>query len=121
MARVESTSPKRPHPLVQGERYRQIHPPRASGIQGYQRGSEMKESGLHYQNAGVDDEAESAGLQALAERVRRTFELAGEAGAPGSVLLDLGYFANVVQVAPGLGIAVSTDGVGTKLLVAEML
>ena len=81
----------------------------------------MKESGLHYRNAGVDDEAESAGLQALAQRVRRTFKLAGEAGAPGSVLLDLGYFANVVQVAPGLGIAVSTDGVGTKLLVAEML
>ena len=34
-------------------------------------------------------------------------------------VLDIGYFANVVPVAPNLGIAISTDGVGTKLLVAQ--
>jgi phosphoribosylformylglycinamidine cyclo-ligase len=34
-------------------------------------------------------------------------------------VLDVGYFANVVPVAPNLGIAISTDGVGTKLLVAQ--
>ena len=79
------------------------------------------ERGLDYQSAGVDDVGEGGGLSGLLDRVRRTFELAGKPGEPGGVHLELGYFANVVEVAPGLGIAVSTDGVGTKLLIAEML
>jgi phosphoribosylformylglycinamidine cyclo-ligase len=47
--------------------------------------------------------------------------LAGRPGEPGAVRLDLGHFANVVEIGPDLGLAISTDGVGTKLLVAEML
>jgi phosphoribosylformylglycinamidine cyclo-ligase len=34
-------------------------------------------------------------------------------------VLPNGYFANVIPVAPNLGVAISTDGVGTKLLVAQ--
>src|SRR5262249_56206361 len=33
--------------------------------------------------------------------------------------LEMGWFANVVAVAPNVGIAISTDGVGTKLLIAQ--
>ncbi len=80
-----------------------------------------EEKGMDYRSAGVDDVGEEAALWALGERVRGTFGLAGAKGEVGGVHLDLGHFANVVEVAPGLGIAVSTDGVGTKLLVAEML
>jgi phosphoribosylformylglycinamidine cyclo-ligase len=80
-----------------------------------------EEKGLDYAGAGVDAEGAEVALERLAARVRRTFGFAGSAGRPGAVHLDLGYFANVVEVAPGLGIAVSTDGVGTKLLVAQML
>jgi phosphoribosylformylglycinamidine cyclo-ligase len=54
-------------------------------------------------------------LDALLRWVRPTFGYA--AGA--HPVLDVGYFANVVPVAPNLGIAISTDGVGTKLLVAQ--
>jgi phosphoribosylformylglycinamidine cyclo-ligase len=54
-------------------------------------------------------------LDALLRWVRPTFEHARGARP----VLDIGYFANVVPVAPGLGIAISTDGVGTKLLVAQ--
>jgi phosphoribosylformylglycinamidine cyclo-ligase len=36
-------------------------------------------------------------------------------------VLGSGHYANVLEVAPGLGIAVSTDGVGTKVIVAEQL
>jgi phosphoribosylformylglycinamidine cyclo-ligase len=56
-----------------------------------------------------------SGLGALLRWIRPTFDL-----APGArPVLDIGYFANVVPVSDTLGIAISTDGVGTKLLVAE--
>jgi phosphoribosylformylglycinamidine cyclo-ligase len=81
----------------------------------------MTDSKLDYRSAGVDTAGADAALGPLAQHVRRTFGFAGAPGVPGGVRLDLGYFANVIEVAPNLGIAVSTDGVGTKLLVAEML
>ena len=57
----------------------------------------------------------SGGLSALLRWIRPTFDLA--AGA--RPVLDIGYFANVVPVSETLGVAISTDGVGTKLLVAQ--
>jgi phosphoribosylformylglycinamidine cyclo-ligase len=81
----------------------------------------MSERRMDYRSAGVEDVSEESGLRGLAERVRRTFKLVGGPGTAGAVHLDLGYFANVVEVAPNLGLAISTDGVGTKLLVAEMM
>jgi phosphoribosylformylglycinamidine cyclo-ligase len=84
-------------------------------------GVQMNKSRADYRSAGVDNISEGQGLGALAERVRSTFGLAGATGEPGGVRLDLGYFANVVEIAPNLGLAISTDGVGTKLLVAEMV
>jgi phosphoribosylformylglycinamidine cyclo-ligase len=36
-------------------------------------------------------------------------------------LLDLGYFANVIRLSSDISIAISTDGVGTKLMIAQML
>ncbi len=81
----------------------------------------MNRKDLDYRAAGVDNIAEADALRALTSRVRRSFSFAGEPGQPGAVHLDLGYFANVVEVADGVGLAVSTDGVGTKLLVAELM
>src|SRR3989442_3219567 len=69
--------------------------------------------GLTEQQAGVGSVGE--GLDALLRWVRSTYGYA--AGARPA--LDIGYFANVVPVAPNLGIAISTDGVGTKLLLAQ--
>jgi phosphoribosylformylglycinamidine cyclo-ligase len=59
--------------------------------------------------------AVGSGMEALLRWVRPTFDFA--AGA--RPVLDIGYFANVIPVAPNLGVAISTDGVGTKLLVAQ--
>src|SRR6185503_11540565 len=70
-------------------------------------------AGLTERAAGVGPVG--SGLQALLRWVRPTFDYA--AGARPT--LDIGYFANVVPVGPNLGVAISTDGVGTKLLVAE--
>src|SRR5205814_431054 len=69
--------------------------------------------GLTERQAGVGSVGEA--LEALLRWVRPTFGYA--AGARPA--LEIGYFANVVPVAPNLGIAISTDGVGTKLLVAQ--
>jgi phosphoribosylformylglycinamidine cyclo-ligase len=70
-------------------------------------------AGLTERDAGVAPVGSALG--ALLRWVRPTFEY-----APGSrPTMDVGYFANVVPVAPNLGIAISTDGVGTKLLIAQ--
>src|SRR5438445_8567855 len=69
--------------------------------------------GLTEREAGVG--TVGPGLDALLRWVRPTFGYAGDARP----VLDIGYFANVIPVAPNLGIAISTDGVGTKLLVAQ--
>jgi phosphoribosylformylglycinamidine cyclo-ligase len=69
---------------------------------------------LTEEQAGVGRVGEA--LAALLRWVRPTFAYAGEDRRPA---LDIGYFANVIPVAPNLGVAISTDGVGTKLLVAQ--
>ncbi len=81
----------------------------------------MTDPRLDYRIAGVDSVGEADALGALTDRIRRTFTYAGVRGTPGAVVLDLGYFANVIEIGGGQGLAVSTDGVGTKLLVAEMM
>jgi phosphoribosylformylglycinamidine cyclo-ligase len=67
-----------------------------------------------YARSGVDTAAADAGVAALVG-VLRTIELGRAARA---VPLP-GHFAAVLEVAPNLGIALGTDGVGSKLIVAE--
>jgi phosphoribosylformylglycinamidine cyclo-ligase len=75
-----------------------------------------KKQSLSYQTAGVDSDQKDQAMQRLGNWVERSFAL-----RPSEVKLPLGYFANVIDVGNGIGIALSTDGVGTKILVAEML
>jgi phosphoribosylformylglycinamidine cyclo-ligase len=67
-----------------------------------------------YDAVGVTAVHEQGSLGELADWVRRTFTL--NAVRPS---LPLGYYANVLPVRADLAIAISTDGVGTKLLIAE--
>jgi phosphoribosylformylglycinamidine cyclo-ligase len=60
------------------------------------------------------------GLEALLNQLRPTNQFR-EGKSSGRSVLDIGYFANVIEFAPGLGLALTTDGVGTKILIAEML
>ncbi len=75
-----------------------------------------KKQPLSYQTAGVDSDQKDQAMERLGNWVERSFTL-----RLGEVKLPLGYFANVIDGGNGMGIAVSTDGVGTKILVAEML
>jgi len=69
-----------------------------------------------YESAGVEASHEEVNLEGLGKWISATFDL-----NPCRPLLPLGYFANVLPLSPEIGLAFSTDGVGTKLLIAEML
>jgi phosphoribosylformylglycinamidine cyclo-ligase len=67
-----------------------------------------------YAAAGVDTREADRGVGALVD-VLRTIE-------PGRESLSVplpGHYASVIRVAPGLGIALATDSVGSKVIVAE--
>jgi phosphoribosylformylglycinamidine cyclo-ligase len=67
-----------------------------------------------YAAAGVDTRQADRAVDALVG-VLRTIEL----DRPSASVLPSGHYASVLRVAPNLGIAVSTDGVGSKIVVAE--
>lgn len=69
-----------------------------------------------YTRAGVNTVKEEAALAGLLRWVGKTLEF-----GPRRSVLDFGYFASVLDLGNGTGLALSTDGVGTKLLVAQML
>jgi len=69
-----------------------------------------------YKQAGVDMAEADAGLVRIVARVQRTWPKSGQ----GRVVLPIGYFANVIEI-DGIGIAICTDGVGSKTIIAEML
>jgi phosphoribosylformylglycinamidine cyclo-ligase len=67
-----------------------------------------------YSAAGVDTLQADRGVSALVE-VLRTIE----PGRPSLTVPLPGHYASVIRVAPGLGIALATDSVGSKVIVAE--
>ncbi len=75
-------------------------------------------SGSSYKDTGVDTHAAAVSISKFSDLVRGTFAFHQNVGR---VCLDLGYFANVIDVGNNLGIAISTDGVGTKILVAQAM
>jgi phosphoribosylformylglycinamidine cyclo-ligase len=69
-----------------------------------------------YAAAGVDTAQADRGVRSLVD-VLRTIEL----GRPSRSVLASGHFAAVLEIAPGLGLAIATDGVGSKLILAQQL
>ncbi|MEA2155707.1 MAG: phosphoribosylformylglycinamidine cyclo-ligase [Solirubrobacteraceae bacterium] len=67
-----------------------------------------------YAAAGVSIASSDAGVRALVD-VLRTIDT----GRPSRSLLGSGHYASVLRVSDDLAIALSTDGVGSKLVVAE--
>ena len=69
-----------------------------------------------YKETGVDTAEADAGLNHIIARVQRTWPRAGL----GRVVLPIGYFANVIEL-DGVGLALCTDGVGSKTMIADMM
>jgi phosphoribosylformylglycinamidine cyclo-ligase len=67
-----------------------------------------------YAAAGVDTGQADRGVEALVG-VLRTID----PGRSSASVVPSGHYASVLRVAPNLGIAITTDGVGSKLVVAE--
>jgi phosphoribosylformylglycinamidine cyclo-ligase len=67
-----------------------------------------------YSDSGVDTSASARAIDALVG-VLRTIDL----GRPSRSRLAPGHYAAVLEIAPNLGLALSTDGVGSKVIVAE--
>jgi phosphoribosylformylglycinamidine cyclo-ligase len=69
-----------------------------------------------YARAGVSQQDADTAVAALLESVRRI-----ELGRPSRQALGPGHYASVIRVDDEKGIALSADGVGTKLLIAEQM
>ena len=69
-----------------------------------------------YADAGVDTGEADRAVRAIVD-VLRTIDT----GRPSRSRLRGGHYASVLEIAPGLGVALSTDGVGSKLILAEQL
>jgi phosphoribosylformylglycinamidine cyclo-ligase len=67
-----------------------------------------------YAAAGVDTHEADRGVAALVDVLR-----AIEPGRSSLAVPLPGHYASVIKVAPGLGIALATDSVGSKVIVAE--
>src|SRR5207244_5295659 len=71
---------------------------------------------LGYKASGVDMAEAEKGLRNIVSHITATWPQSGV----GAVKLPIGYFANVIDVG-GIGLAISTDGVGSKAMIAEMM
>lgn len=70
-----------------------------------------------YADSGVDHSRKDAGLGGMLAHLRGTFENNSRA----RVMSEVGQFASVIEIAGSeIALAISTDGVGTKILVAQM-
>jgi phosphoribosylformylglycinamidine cyclo-ligase len=67
-----------------------------------------------YASAGVDTVRADRGVEALVEVLRGI-----DPGRSPLALALPGHYASVLRIAPGLGIALATDSVGSKVIVAE--
>jgi len=77
----------------------------------------MKSENNLYKTAGVDTGETQSGLHKIIERIKETWPVPGGIG---TVQLDIGYFANVIDIG-GIGLAICTDGVGSKSIIAQMM
>src|SRR5947208_16830233 len=69
-----------------------------------------------YKETGVDTAEAEAGLERIIGRGKGTWPASGV----GRVVLPIGYFANVIEL-DGVGLALCTDGVGSKTVIADMM
>jgi phosphoribosylformylglycinamidine cyclo-ligase len=69
-----------------------------------------------YKDAGVDTAEADTGLSHIVRRVQATWPARGL----GRVVVPIGYFASVIEM-DGAGLALCTDGVGSKTMIADRM
>jgi phosphoribosylformylglycinamidine cyclo-ligase len=73
-----------------------------------------------YEGAGVARLDERAGFRALISMLRQTFEHRPEGGT-GRSLVDFGAYASIIDIGGPTALAMSTDGIGTKAIIAQLM
>jgi len=81
---------------------------------------------LHYKEAGVDTAKEDLAMEGFLRLIKKTLSFRNELGATkgqtqGLPLLNINFFANVIDIGNKMGLAISTDGVGTKAIIAQKM
>ncbi|MDZ4246154.1 MAG: phosphoribosylformylglycinamidine cyclo-ligase [Dehalococcoidia bacterium] len=82
------------------------------------KGTKRKNIKAGYPGSGVDSSGEEKALSGLLRWVNKTFDFRT---GQGRVCLPVGFYANVLEIGDNSGLAFSTDGVGTKLIIAQMM
>ncbi len=77
----------------------------------------MSKSSSQYEESGVSGTGAEKALSGLLKNILPTHQFNKQF----PVKADIGYFANVIEFGNGRGVAFCTDGVGTKMIVAEMM
>jgi phosphoribosylformylglycinamidine cyclo-ligase len=77
----------------------------------------QKNTQSEYEKSGVSSRGAEDALSGLLKHVLPTRKFSE--GYP--LAADIGYFANVIDFGAGQGIAFGTDGVGTKIIIAELM
>ncbi len=77
----------------------------------------MKKAKETYKGAGVDTDAGNKAVELIAAEVKKTYPLL----STGEVISTLGGFSSLVELPSGQIVATTTDGVGTKLVLAILL
>ncbi len=72
-----------------------------------------------YSEAGVDIDAEGAAVRALVGKISQTLRM--PTGEAGEVLRGIGHFCSLIRLDEDIALAIATDGVGSKINVAEAL
>ncbi len=72
-----------------------------------------------YRESGVDAALVVESLNGLTSRFKTTWTT--PKGHTGHVRLDFGFFANIIEIGNNQGIAMTTDGVGSKVLIAQRM
>jgi phosphoribosylformylglycinamidine cyclo-ligase len=80
----------------------------------------LSSQSLSYKESGVDISKEETSLGNFIKKYMAKTSQFIQHG-PGEVLSSIGYFANIIRITDTLGLAVSADGVGTKVLIAQMM
>ncbi len=79
-----------------------------------------REAGLTYETAGVETTGAATALGQLLKWIGKASHAPRQEGI-GAPVLESGFYASVLNIGHNLGLALSTDGVGTKLIIAQMM
>jgi phosphoribosylformylglycinamidine cyclo-ligase len=79
----------------------------------------LKRKGLTYRDAGVDLFKVSESHKIIGNLIEKTFTI--RRGKFGEVVGEYGHYANLIDIGSGMALAVHSDGVGTKVLIAQLM